>query len=77
MDITIRNPTDTALPIELIDVYVVGTLGGSKHGILQVPANRAAAKVNGVRCAACVLQALTHACSTPKFIYLEYHILDI
>ncbi len=27
--------------------------------------------------AACVLQALTHACSTPRFIYLEYHILDI
>jgi hypothetical protein len=25
----------------------------------------------------CVLQALTHACSTPRFIYLEYHILDI
>ncbi len=25
----------------------------------------------------CVLQALTHACSTPRFRYLEYHILDI
>ncbi len=27
--------------------------------------------------APCVLQALTHACCTPRFIYLEYHILDI
>jgi hypothetical protein len=27
--------------------------------------------------AQCVLQALIHACSTPRFIYLEYHILDI
>jgi hypothetical protein len=25
----------------------------------------------------CVLQALTHACSAPRFMYLEYHILDI
>jgi hypothetical protein len=46
-DINIRNPTGTALPVDLIDVSIVGTLGGSKHGILQAPANRGASKIHG------------------------------
>jgi hypothetical protein len=46
-DITIRNPTGSALPVELIDVSIVGTSGGSKHGIIQAPVTHAAAKVHG------------------------------
>ncbi len=46
-DIIIRNPIGTALPVELIDVSIIGTLGGSKHAILQAPATRGAEKVHG------------------------------
>jgi hypothetical protein len=42
-------PTGTALPFELIDVSIVGKLGGSKHGILQAPTTRAAANVHGAK----------------------------